>query len=48
MTYNPIFDLPELTPNVYPGLPFFEIVEDKFYYSFTSDEETYTAWKIAA
>ena len=48
MTYNPIFDLPSLAPNVYPGLPFFEIVRDKFLYSFTSDEETFNAWKIAA
>ena len=48
MTYNPIFDLPSLAPTVYAGLPFFEIVQDKFFYAFTSDELTYNSWKIAA
>ena len=48
MSYTPLFNLPSLTPNVYPALPFYEIVEDKFYYSLTNDDETYDTWVAAA
>ena len=36
-----------LTPNIYEALPFFKVVEEKFYYSLTSDDETYTNWATA-
>ena len=40
-------DPPSLTPTIYEALPFFRVVEDKFYYSLTDDEATYTAWATA-
>ena len=48
MSYTPLFNLPSLWPTIYPALPFYEIVEDKFYYSLTNDDETYDAWVAAA
>ena len=44
---NPAFETPSLTPTIYEALPFFKVVEDKFYYSLTSDEATYTFWSTA-
>ena len=42
-----VFEQPSLTPTIYQALPFYRIVEDKFYYSLTSDNETYTYWAAA-
>ena len=44
---DPVFEQPSLTPTIYQALPFFRIVENKFYYSLTSDDETYTYWATA-
>ena len=44
---DPVFEQPSLTPNIYQALPFYRVVEDKFYYSLTSDDETYIYWATA-